>query len=76
VLYAAQQTSSTLKVQDDNMSNSSAPTAKVTDVKALKKLATEITETGARVYDLLQNEDELRKTRMKALKFLEASSNR
>ncbi len=76
MLYAAQQTSSTLKVQDDNMSNSSAPTAKVTDVKALKKLATEITETGARVYDLLQNEDELRKTRMKALKFLEASSNR
>jgi clusterin-associated protein 1 len=75
VLYAAQQTSSTLKAQDDSMTNSSAPTAKVTDVKALKKLATEITETGAKVYDLLQNEDELRKTRMKALKFLEASSN-
>ncbi len=45
----------------------SAPTAKLADIKATKKLASEITESGAKLYDLLDKEKELRKARMNAL---------
>ena len=49
------------------------PTAKLTDIKATKKLASDITESGAKLYDLLQREKELRKARIKALQFLDGT---
>jgi clusterin-associated protein 1 len=43
-------------------------------LKAAKQLATEITESGAKLYDLLGSEKELKESRDKALEFLDSIS--
>ncbi len=48
----------------------SLPT-KLQDLKGLKNLATEITDSGAKLFDLLNKETELREHREKAILFLE-----
>ncbi|GMH84498.1 hypothetical protein TL16_g09944 [Triparma laevis f. inornata] len=53
----------------------SAPvTNRLTDVKAARSLASEITERGARLHDLLKAEMDVRSHRLKSLRFLDAIS--
>lgn len=52
-----------------------AAVPKLNDVKAARLLASEITDAGATLYDLLANERELSKKRNAAARFLEALSN-
>jgi clusterin-associated protein 1 len=53
---------------DFNMSS------KLHNLKAARTLATEITETGAKLYDLLSSEKDLSEARNKAMEFLESIS--
>jgi clusterin-associated protein 1 len=46
----------------------------LSNLKAARQLATEITESGAKLYDLLGQEKELKDAREKALEFLESIS--
>lgn len=48
--------------------------SKLHNLKAARQLATEITESGARLFDLLGNERELKGSRDKALEFLDSIS--
>ena len=48
--------------------------SRLTNLKAAKQLATEITESGAKLYDLLGSEKELKESRDKALEFLDSIS--
>ena len=50
-------------------------TSAVKDLKNARALATEITDRGAKLYDLLGDEPDLRVDRSKALQFLEAISS-
>ena len=53
---------------DFNMSS------KLHNLKAARQLATEITESGAKLYDLLGQEKDLKENRDKALEFLDSIS--
>lgn len=55
-------------MMDFNMSS------KLHNLKAARTLATEITESGAKLFDLLGQEKELKDARDKALEFLESIS--
>ena len=55
-------------MMDFNMSS------KLHNLKAARTLATEITESGAKLFDLLGQEKELKDARVKALEFLESIS--
>jgi len=55
-------------LMDFNMSS------KLQNLKTARTLATEITESGARLYDLLGMERDLKQNRDKALQFLESIS--
>jgi len=44
------------------------------NLKAARQLATEITESGAKLYDLIGQEKELKGAREKALEFLDSIS--
>ena len=48
--------------------------SKVSTLKAAKQLASEITESGAKLFDLLGKERELKQSRDKALAFLDSIS--
>ena len=48
--------------------------SKLHNLKAARSLATEITESGAKLYDLLGQERELKENRDKALEFLDSIS--
>lgn len=48
--------------------------SKLHNLRAARQLATEITESGARLYDMLGQERELKAARDKALDFLDAIS--
>ena len=48
--------------------------SKLHNLKAARQLATEITESGAKLYDLLGQERELKENRDKALEFLDSIS--
>jgi clusterin-associated protein 1 len=48
--------------------------SKLHNLKAARQLATEITETGAKLFDMLGMERELRNAREKALEFLDSIS--
>jgi len=48
--------------------------SKLHNLKAARQLATEITESGAKLFDLLSNERELKASRDKALEFLDSIS--
>lgn len=49
-------------------------TSKLTNLKAARTLANEITETGAKLYDLLGKENDLRESREKVIEFLDSIS--
>lgn len=49
-------------------------TSKLHNLKAARQLATEITESGAKLFDLLSNERDLKAARDKALEFLDSIS--
>lgn len=55
-------------LMDFNMSS------KLHNLKAARQLATEITESGAKLFDLLGQEKDLREARDKALDFLDSIS--
>ena len=48
--------------------------SKLHNLKAARQLATEITESGAKLFDMLGNERELKASREKALEFLDSIS--
>ena len=48
--------------------------SKLANLKAAKNLANEITETGAKLYDSLGKERDLREARIKAIEFLDSIS--
>lgn len=50
------------------------PPIKVQDVKAARQLASEITQTGAKLYDLMENEATERQERARALRFLDLAA--
>eukprot|EP00347_Sterkiella_histriomuscorum_P004037 403361986 len=75
MMYKAMQSSSTQEedenagaLMDFNMSS------KLHNLKAARTLATEITESGAKLFDLLGQEKDLRESRDKALEFLDSIS--
>jgi clusterin-associated protein 1 len=49
-------------------------TSKLHNLKAARQLATEITESGAKLFDMLGQEKELKKARDTALEFLDSIS--
>ena len=49
-------------------------TSKLHNLKQARQLATEITESGAKLFDLLSNERDLKAARDKALEFLDSIS--
>ena len=51
------------------------PPIKMQDVKAARQLASDITQSGAKLYDLLENENTERMERAKALRFLDLAAS-
>lgn len=74
-MYKAMQSS---EVIDDDESNTQMmdfnTSSKLHNLRAARQLATEITESGARLFDMLGQERELKSARDKALDFLDAIS--
>ena len=60
---------------DSFLEGDAALNNKIADLKNANKLGSEITEKGAKLYDLLLNEKELRDSRDKALRLLDSLSN-
>ena len=75
VLYKAQKLSAASEGGPRAMHASFAGTAKFSDMKATRELATEITSSGIKLYDLLEEEQELAQDRARALRFLDSISN-
>jgi clusterin-associated protein 1 len=77
MMYKAMQSSENLAEEED-MGNSSVMdfnmSSKLHNLKAARTLATEITESGAKLYDLLGQERDLKESRDKALEFLDSIS--
>jgi len=73
VLYDAHQ----YKASEEDITTEpdTAMSNKAKDVKGARALAPDITESGAKLYDLLGSEIELREDRARALTFLDAISN-
>jgi len=73
VLYDAHQ----YKASEEDITTEpdTAMSNKAKDVKGARALAHDITESGAKLYDLLGSEIELREDRARALTFLDAISN-
>jgi len=75
MMYKAMQSS---EVIDDDESNTQMmdfnTSSKLHNLRAARQLATEITESGARLFDMLGQERELKSARDKALDFLDAIS--
>lgn len=72
ILYDAHQYKAS---EEDKNEPDTAMTNKAKDVKGARALAPDITESGAKLYDLLGSEIELREERNRALNFLDAISN-
>ena len=70
LLYKATKSAST-QIQDESI----PPPIKVQEVKAARTLASDITQTGAKLYDLLANEVNERQERLKALRFLDQAGS-
>lgn len=60
---------------DDDVSVKSLLSSRVKDPKATRQLSSDITQSGARLYDLLDAELDVRDVRQQALRFLDALSN-
>mmetsp|Transcript_13987 Transcript_13987/g.21813 ORF Transcript_13987/g.21813 Transcript_13987/m.21813 type:complete len:142 (+) Transcript_13987:320-745(+) len=76
MMYKAMQSSDTI-FEDDEVSSSAMDfntSSKLHNLKAARTLATEITESGAKLFDLLAQEKDLRDSREKALEFLDSIS--
>jgi len=74
----AMQSSENLVEEEDLGSNASMMdfnlSSKLHNLKAARTLATEITESGAKLYDYLGHERDLKQARDKALDFLDSIS--
>jgi len=77
MMYKAMQSSESL-VEDEDIGQGSVMdfnmSSKLHNLKAARTLATEITESGAKLYDLLGQERDLKESRDKALEFLDSIS--
>jgi clusterin-associated protein 1 len=79
MMYKAMQSSNSM-MDDDDMSTGQGSmmdlnlSSKVHTLKAARQLASEITESGAKLFDLLGKERELKSSRDKALEFLDSIS--
>lgn len=74
-MYAAQKSSDVYEDEDNNTQMLDFNTSsKLHNLKAARQLATEITETGAKLFDMLGHERDLRNARDKALEFLDSIS--
>lgn len=51
------------------------PPIKMQDVKTARQLASDITQSGAKLYDLLENEYTERQERARALRFLDQAAS-
>lgn len=60
---------------DDDVSVKSMLGSRVKDPKATRQLSSDITQSGAKLYDLLEAELDVRDSRQHALRFLDAISN-
>jgi hypothetical protein len=58
-----------------NFEETVPPPIKMQDVKAARQLASDITQSGAKLYDLLENEHIDRQERAKALRFLDLAAS-
>ena len=75
MMYKAMQSSEVYEEDDSNTQMMDFNTSsKLHNLKAARQLATEITETGAKLFDMLGQERELRSARDKALEFLDSIS--
>jgi clusterin-associated protein 1 len=78
MMYKAMQSSENLADEEDMGGTQSMMdfnmSSKLHNLKAARTLATEITESGAKLYDLLGQERELKQSRDKALDFLDSIS--
>jgi len=74
LLYSASKSSNS----SSSSSSTTAPTPqpiKLQEVRAARQLASEITQTGAKVYDLLANEASERRERERAIRFLDQAAS-
>ncbi|KDO21374.1 hypothetical protein SPRG_13687 [Saprolegnia parasitica CBS 223.65] len=72
VLYEASRIDpSSLETDDDDLSTKSLLGSKLKDAKATRALSAEITDCGAKLFDLLENELDVREARSNALRFLD-----
>eukprot|EP00743_Colponemidia_sp_Colp-15_P002266 GILK01002456.1.p1 GENE.GILK01002456.1~~GILK01002456.1.p1 ORF type:complete len:441 (+),score=102.48 GILK01002456.1:114-1436(+) len=62
------------QVQDEDEGSQFTLNAKLHDLKSTRSLASEITDSGVKLYDLLGKEKDLREAREKALRFLDSIS--
>ncbi|EQC35186.1 hypothetical protein SDRG_07415 [Saprolegnia diclina VS20] len=76
VLYEASRIDpSSLETDDDEVSTKSLLGSKLKDAKATRALSAEITDCGAKLFDLLENELDVREARSNALRFLDTVSS-
>ena len=78
LLYSALRSNSAATAGDEEDESSDADFAlnsKLSDLKITRSLGTEITEKGAKLYDLLLQEKDLRESRENALRLLNSLSN-
>ena len=76
-MYKAMQSSENIQDEEDMGSQSMMDfnmSSKLHNLKAARQLATEITESGAKLFDFLGQERELKESREKALEFLDSIS--
>ena len=76
MMYKAMQSSNS-SAEDDESASALMDfniSSKLHNLKAARQLASEITESGAKLFDLLGQEKDLREAREKALEFLDSIS--
>lgn len=74
MMYKAMQSTENVDDDDNTQMMDFNTSSKLHNLKAARQLATEITETGAKLFDMLGNERELKASREKALEFLDSIS--
>ena len=67
--------SATKSISNKNIDETIPPSIRVQDIKAARVLATDITQSGAKLYDLLAIEKKERSERARALRFLDLSTS-
>lgn len=68
-------TRATRSTSRDAVDDTPPPPIKIQEVKGARALASEITQAGAKVYDLLSAETKNRQERLRALRFLDTSGS-